>query len=98
MKRIDDVVIVVDADGDLITAVGVGDETTFHSLNAIKLQKVKKAAAEQQSVTFRYDLPPLTAGTSNYMEIFAALVAGAPRRTFLKEAPDELVLFLTEMG
>lgn len=98
MKRIDDVVIVVDADGDLITAVGMGDETTFHSLNTVKLQKVKEAVAEQKLVMFRYDLPPLTAGTSNYVEIFAALVAGAPRRTFLKEAPNELMLFLKEMG
>lgn len=84
-------IIVVDSDGVLIAAVGDGDELTFHSPDVKKVEIVKRAIKNHKKFSIVFGAPPVTAESHSLLGVFAALTAAAPNRTFLKEAPDELL-------
>jgi hypothetical protein len=96
MKKLDDPTFVVDADGVLITAVGIGSKHTvsIRSDNPEFVRKVKLAADTHAKVNFIYGADPLTAGWKTNDEVLAALLAAAPGRSYVKEAPEDALFNL----
>lgn len=84
-------VIVVDSDGVLIAAIGDGDTLTFHSPDSQKIALVKKAIDSHKKLSLVFGAEPVVASSNSLLGVFAALTAAAPNRTFLKEAPDDLL-------
>ena len=100
MKRIDDLVFVVDADGTLITATGVGspDTVAFSSSDPTLVASAKRAATTGEEVEFIIHAKPLVAGWDSPMGILAALLASAPGRSYIKEAPEEVLEAIHELS
>ncbi len=90
MKKINDPTFVVDADGVLVTAVGIGskDKVLIRSDDAALVERVIEAADTQTEVTIVNNAAKFTAGWDTEIGILAALVASAPGRTYIKEAPE----------
>jgi hypothetical protein len=91
MKKIDDAVFIVDADGVLLTAVGYGspEEVTFRSDDPQLITRAKEAADSQAPINIVYLAPDFIAGWDTPIGLLAALVAAAPGRTYIKTAPEE---------
>lgn len=89
--KMENTVIVVDSDGVLITAVGMGGTLTVHSHDAKKVAAVKQALRSHKKFSLVFGAADVPAADDTFLGIFAALTAGAPNRTFLREAPEELL-------
>jgi len=90
MRKIDDATYVVDADGVLVTAAGVGSEETvvIRSDDSALIDRVRDAANANEPVTIVYQAKPFIAGWDTEIGVLAALMAAAPGRTYIKEAPE----------
>lgn len=95
MRKVEEQVIVVDADGVLVAAVGEGESVSFHCKDTYKLAAVKNAVKQKSMVALRFRGPLVEANTDSMLGIYAALQCAAPGRTILKEAPEELVNILS---
>lgn len=91
MKKIDDAIFIVDADGVLLTAVGYGSPETvnFRSDSPELIARAKEAANTNMPVSIVHLAPDFISGWDTPMGILAALVAAAPGRTYIKTAPEE---------
>lgn len=100
MKRIEDPAIVVDADGTLITATGVGDKNSvvFRSENAELVSRAKHAADSGKPTEILYKAKPVNAGWDSLMSILAALMATVPGRCYIISAPDEVLQGIQDLN
>lgn len=83
-------VFVADADGVLITAVGVGSEFSvlITCEDPVLVQRVKNAASFRQTVDYVWGVE-ITAGWNTPEGIIAALLLATPGRTRILQAPPE---------
>ena len=88
-----DPVFVVDADGTLITAVGIGsrDSVSFSSDNTTFVQAATFAADAELEVEIIHGVPSYRAGWDTEEGILAALMSVARGRTYIKEVPESLL-------
>jgi len=88
-----DPVFIVDADGTLITAVGIGSRgsVTVSSDNAVFVQGVIFAADAESEVEIIHGAPSYRAGWDTEEGILAALMSVAMGRTYIKKVPESLL-------
>lgn len=93
-------VFVVDADGVLITAVGVGnkDSVTFSSSNVQFAKDAAFAADVELNVEIIHGAQGYQAGWDTEEGILAALMSVAPGRTYIKVIPDSLLLKIHKLA
>lgn len=91
MRKIEDPVSVVDADGVIISAAGAGgkDHVIIQSENAELVERVKAAAEAQKTVEIVHGAKDFTAGWGSSIEVLTALMAAVPGRTIILEAPQD---------
>lgn len=91
MRKIEDPVSVVDADGVLISAAGAGgkDHVIIQSENVELAERVRNAAEARVSVEIIHGAQDFTAGWETSTEVLAALMAAVPGRTIILEAPQD---------
>jgi hypothetical protein len=99
MRKINDPVFVVDADGVLITAAGIGDSTkvSIRSDNPEYVKEAKEAADIKKEVPFIWGVRPLKAGWDTEEGILAALLSVQQGRSYVLEAPEEILAILEEL-
>ena len=99
MRKINDPVFVVDADGVLITAAGVGDSATvsIRSDNPEYVKEAKAAADNKKEVPFIWGVRPLKAGWDTEEGVLAALLSVRQGRSYVLEAPEEVLAILDEL-
>lgn len=90
MQKINDAVYAVDADGVLITAVGVGskDKVVIKSENPELVRLATTAADACTPVEVVYNAEPILSGWDTEIAVLAALMSAAPGRTYIREAPQ----------
>lgn len=91
MRKIEDPVSVVDADGVIISAAGAGgrDSVVVQSENQELVERVRLAAEARVSVEIIHGAQDFTAGWETSTEVLAALMAAVPGRTIILEAPQD---------
>ena len=91
MRKIDDPVSVVDADGVLISAAGAGgkDHVIVQSENQELVERVNLAAEIGQEVEIIHGAKAFTAGWETPTQVLAALMCAVPGRSIILEAPEE---------
>lgn len=91
MRKIEDPVSVVDADGVLISAAGAGGEAhvIVQSENAELVERVRAAAEARKEVEIVHGAKSFVAGWDTSIEVLAALMAAVPGRTIILEAPQD---------
>lgn len=91
MRKIEDPVSVVDADGVLISAAGAGgkNHVIIQSENQELVERVRRAAETRMSVEIIHGAKAFTAGWETPTEVLAALMAAVPGRSIILEAPQE---------
>lgn len=100
MRKIDDPVFVVDADGELISATGVGSKqnVAIRSDNPELVKAAKQAADLNVKVDFIWGARPLIAGWDSEEGILAALLAAKSGRSFVVEAPESVLKVINELS
>lgn len=88
-------VFVVEADGVLVTAVGVGNAQTvmITCVNHDIITRVERAAGLRSTIDYVWGVP-ITAGWDTAEGVVAALLHAAPGRTRLLRAPEETIAAL----
>lgn len=99
MRKIEDSVIVVDADGELVIATGYGspEETLIQSNDASLVAAAKAAADSKTLVEFMPHAPKLTSGWDSPLEVLAALLSVKPGRVYVKKVPETVLKQLHAM-
>jgi len=82
---------VIDSDGELISAVGLGSGEVVFSGAPWRIALARQAANAETPVHFIWDAEPLIAGWETEEGILAALLAVAPGRSYIKEAPESII-------
>ncbi len=84
-------VFIVDSDGELLSAVGVGkDNVTFHG-SPDKVAKARFAADQEEPIDFIWGVRSFITGWETEEGILASLLAVSPGRTYIKEAPEGIM-------
>jgi len=93
MRKIAELVLVVDADGTMIASAGYGspEATSFRSDDASLVKRAKEAATLGLEVEFHYGFPTIRAGYATPLEVLAALLATAPGRSRILDAPKSVL-------
>lgn len=91
MRKIEDPVSVVDADGVLISAAGAGgrEHVVIQSDNPELVERVQAAAEARKKIAIIHGAKEFTAGWDTPTEVLTALMCAVPGRSIILEAPEE---------